>query len=203
MILPSVGAAVICSFALVIHTQLRPYLRRAVGRVRLGETVRMHLALIADGLQNGGDIGLEHHAAHDDLIENVMHAIRVKDEIELAYILEALVEGLYEDLDEIEDAEVGLLRVDGEDEEERGVVAVDELDVVAPFRDGALEVVAEVVGPLRHLREDAADDGLLHGLVLDGLVELGEAGFAVVVHDYHAFDHVTLCLITVILWWQT
>lgn len=38
-------------------------------------------------------------------------------------------------LDEVEDAEVALLLVHGEDEVERGVVPVDELHALAPLRD--------------------------------------------------------------------
>lgn len=40
-------------------------------------------------------------------------------------------------LDEVEDAEVALLLVHGEDEVERGVVPVDELHAFPPLRDAA------------------------------------------------------------------
>ena len=52
----------------------------------------------------------------------------MEDEVELADIAESPVEGLDEDLDEVEDTEGRLGLVDTEDEVEGGVVAVDEVD---------------------------------------------------------------------------
>ena len=58
------------------------------------------------------------------------HLLDVEDEIELAHILEALVERLDEDLDQVEDAELTLGRVDGEHEVESRVVPVDQLGIL-------------------------------------------------------------------------
>ena len=57
--------------------------------------------------------------------------VHVEDEIELAHILEALVERLDQHLDEVEDAQLGLGRVDAEHEVQGGVVPVDQLVVGA------------------------------------------------------------------------
>lgn len=56
---------------------------------------------------------------------------------------------------EVEDAEIALLRVYGEDEVERSVVSINELRALSPFGNDAFQVVAERVRPLRHLLEDA------------------------------------------------
>ena len=76
----------------------------------------MELVLIIDTLEDGDNIGLEDHAGHDNFVENIVDFIAVKDEVELADIFEAFVEGLDEDLNQVEDAEVGFELVDGEDE---------------------------------------------------------------------------------------
>jgi hypothetical protein len=50
------------------------------------------------------------------------HPIHVEDEVELADVLKAAVEGLDEDLDEVEDAQLALGVIHAEDEVQRGVV---------------------------------------------------------------------------------
>ncbi len=71
------------------------------------------------------------HAAHDELVEDEMDFVHVENQVELADILEALVQGLDENLDQVQDAELRLARVDAEHEEQGGVVSVDELVVWA------------------------------------------------------------------------
>ena len=61
------------------------------------------------------------------------YLVCVEDEVQLAHILEAFVERLHEDLDEVQDAQVALLLVHREDEVERGVVAVDYFCGLAPL----------------------------------------------------------------------
>ena len=63
--------------------------------------------------------------------------------------------GLTLTLDEVEDAEVALLCVYGENKVERGVMPVDELRPLPPLRNDPFQVVAERVRPLRHLLEYA------------------------------------------------
>ncbi len=74
-------------------------------------------------------VGLQHHSAHDQLVEDEVDLVHVEDEVELAHVLEALVQRLHEHLDEVEDAQLGLGAVHAEDEVEGGVVPVDELVV--------------------------------------------------------------------------
>ena len=67
---------------------------------------------------------LGRHSSTTDLVH-------VEDEVELAYVLEALVERLDQHLDEVEDAQLRLGGVHAEHEVERGIVPVDELVVGA------------------------------------------------------------------------
>ena len=94
-----------------------------------------------DGLEDLVDVCLEHHAAHDDLVEDKVDAVHVEDEIELADVLKALVERLDKHLNEIEDAELGFGGIDAKHKVERGVMSVDQFCV--------LLVVVVVVSLLR------------------------------------------------------
>ena len=85
---------------------------------------------VLNGLQHVTDVRIEDHAAHDDLVENVIDLIWVKYEVELTHILEALVEHLDKDLDEVEHAELALGAVHGHDEIERCVMPVNELRIL-------------------------------------------------------------------------
>ena len=127
-------------------------------------------------------VGLQHHSAHDQLVEDEVDLVHVEDEVELAHVLEALVQRLHEHLDEVEDAQLGLGAVHAEDEVEGGVVPVDELVVGSSNQAGRerrkmyffqrngkmvtsspspFQEVADVVLPLGHQLE-----GLLHDLLL-------------------------------------
>ena len=130
-------------------------------------------------------VGLQHHSAHDQLVEDEVDLVHVEDEVELAHVLEALVQRLHEHLDEVEDAQLGLGAVHAEDEVEGGVVPVDELVVgssnqagreirkmyffpngmgygkMVPCLPSPFQEVANVVLPLGHQLE-----GLLHDLLL-------------------------------------
>ena len=57
----------------------------------------MELVLIVDTLEDGDDVGLEDHAGHDDLVQDVVHLVRVEDEVQLAHVFEALVQRFHED----------------------------------------------------------------------------------------------------------
>jgi hypothetical protein len=64
-------------------------------------------------------------------------------------------------LNQIQDSQIALLLVHGKDEIKRGVVPIDKLDTLPPFRDAPIEVIAKGIGSLCHLLEDLADDALL------------------------------------------
>jgi hypothetical protein len=72
-----------------------------------------------------------HHPAHDDLVQDVVDLVGVEDEVQLADVLEALVEHLHEHLDQIQDAQLALRLVHRKDKVERRVVPVDQLRVLA------------------------------------------------------------------------
>ena len=91
----------------------------------------LHLVHLVDTGHYLGHVGLEDHAAHAELLKNVLDLVEVEDEIELAHVLEAFVQRLHEHLDEVEDAELALAGVDAKDKVESGVVSVDELEVGA------------------------------------------------------------------------
>lgn len=80
----------------------------------------------------------------------------MKDEIELADVFEASIEGFDEDLDEIKNAKLALGLVDAEDEEESGIVTVDDADIRT--KDGAaLDKIAQSIAPARDDGEDIAE----------------------------------------------
>jgi len=116
----------------------------------------------ATRLEHVADVGVEHHAAHDDFVEDVVDLVGVEDEVQLAHVFKALVEHLDKDLDQVEDAQLRLAAVDDEDKVERRVVPVDDARVLPVRRDApAVDEVAHVVAPLRDDRENVADDRLL------------------------------------------
>jgi len=68
-------------------------------------------------------------------------------------------------------------------------MSIDEFDIISPFWNGTLEVVAEGVGSVGYLLEDAADDGLLSLFTEDVLVEFYQSRLAAVVYDDYSLDH--------------
>lgn len=154
----------------------------------------MQLVLVIHALENGDDVGLKHHACHDNFVEDVVHLVRVEYQVEFANVFEAPVQCLNKHLNEIKNAEVALELVDCEHEIERGIMTVDELSALAPLLDRALEVITKGIRPLRHLLKHFANHLLLYILgeiafLLHRLEELANAGLPVVVDNYDPFDH--------------
>lgn len=172
--------------------------------LELGGASRFHatvdtdarVPLLVKGREDRGEVCLQDEATLDDLVDDVMHSVDVEDEVELADVLEAVVEGLHEDLDEVEDAELALARVHGEDEVQGRVVAVDELGVLAPDAGDAGGRVDKVAGPVGA----AGDEGvnlthqLLLGLLVQVDVELVEPDVALVVDDNDCLDHFAIVI---------
>ena len=67
-------------------------------------------------------VGLQHHPAHHQLVEDEVDRVHVEDQIKLTNILEALVKSLYEHLDEVQYPQLRLAAVHTEHEVEGGVV---------------------------------------------------------------------------------
>lgn len=147
------------------------------------------LHLLLDGLQNGANVRLQDHPPHHYFIQHVMDTIGMKDQVQFTHVLKALVQSLDEDLDQIQYPQVGLLRVDGEDKVQRRVVAVDQLDVLTPFRNDPLEVVAKRIGPRGDLGEDPPNNALLLLFRFDRVVEFDHPRFPVIVDDDYTLDH--------------
>merc|ERR1711941_195825 len=147
----------------------------------------LQLVLIVHSTRDEGQVGLQDHAAHHQLVEDVMHLVSVEDEVELAHVLERFVERFNEDVNEIEDAQLAFRRVHAKDEVERGVVSVDELGVAAPLIP-SLHEIAHEVRPLRH-QVEALSDQLL--LLIDAMIveKLTQSRLAMVVDDEDSINH--------------
>ena len=63
------------------------------------QTTLPQLPLLSNTLQNHTYISLQYHPPTNNLIQNIMHFIRVEDQIKFADVAETFVEGLDEDLD--------------------------------------------------------------------------------------------------------
>lgn len=55
----------------------------------------LKLVLVLDPGQDVGHVGLQHHAAHHQLAEDVVDTVSVEDQVQLTHILKALVQGLH------------------------------------------------------------------------------------------------------------
>ena len=153
------GAEQLATDLLRLHDG-RGHLRRG-GRAHHLDAGSVHLVLLRHGGQDVVDVGLQHHAGHDDLVQDVAHSVRVEDEVQLANVLKALVQRLHEYLNQVQDAQVRLLLVHRKDEVQGGVVSVYDARGVPPLGNASLQIVAEGVRPLSHLLEDLADHALL------------------------------------------
>lgn len=83
-----------------------------------------HPPLRLDALHHPLQPRLDDHAAHNHLVERGVQRLKVEDQIQLAHVLEQAVEGLDEDLDQVEQGERGLGGRADDDEVEGRVVAV-------------------------------------------------------------------------------
>lgn len=66
------------------------------------QTRFVEMILVANGLQYGIYIRLQNHSTHYYFIQHIMHPIALEDDIELAYVLEALVQRLDKHLDQVQ-----------------------------------------------------------------------------------------------------
>lgn len=72
---------------------------------------------------------LLHLAGDEQLVEDEVGLLEVEDYVELADVAVILVHLLYVAVDDFEGDELVVRRIDGGDEEERGIAAVDDLGV--------------------------------------------------------------------------
>lgn len=98
-------------------------------------------------LDNLLEAGFQNGPGKDNLVEDIVNLVDVENEIKLAHILKALVQGLDEDLDQVQDPQFTLSLVNGKDKEEGGVVAVNEAAIGAPGKI-PLDKVTHRVGAL-------------------------------------------------------
>lgn len=94
------------------------------GELLLGRLLGLHFI---DGFEDLVLPCLNHHTSLNDLIENVVDLLHVKDQVKLADVLEAGIQALDEGLDQIQDSELRLRGINDEDEVEGSIMAVDDL----------------------------------------------------------------------------
>ena len=135
----------------------------------------------SDGSENARAIRLAYLPVRNHLVENHVRAIDVEHDVELANVLEILIERFDDVVYEFQDGELVLFAVDAEDEVERRVLAIDDLHV-AIFHVGALALVSG--------ETFAYDFGFgRHSLVESHvLVVLGESRLALLVDQKEKFD---------------
>ena len=63
----------------------------------------------------------------DELVDDLVHFVKVEDEVELAHVAEVVVQDLDEEVDRLEERELVVVDVDAELEEQPGVPPVDDL----------------------------------------------------------------------------
>ena len=152
--------------------------------------------LVYEGLHNEGKLCFQDEATLDDFVDDEVDLVHVEHEIELTDVLKAAVERLHDDLDEVEDAQLALGRVDDKDKEECGVVAVDALGVRAPeVPESARRLVhfnkiACCVGTADNKTVNFTDNGLL--LLHSKLqIEFTQTGLSLVVKNKDALYHLS------------
>merc|ERR1711916_344129 len=100
--------------------------------------------LFADGFCDDLLVDFEDEAAHDHLVEDKVDSVCVKDDVELRDVLKASVQRLDKRVDQVEDSQVGLGRVDHKDKVQRRKVPVHNLSIFSPRRLDVLDKVAHV-----------------------------------------------------------
>ena len=63
----------------------------------------------------------------DEFVDDLVHFVKVEDEVELAHVAEVVVQDLDEEVDRLEERELVVVDVDAELEEQPGVPPVDDL----------------------------------------------------------------------------
>ena len=84
-----------------------------------------HCIHIGDCLAYLLDACLTHKTIYDHLVKHVAQLMRIENQVDLAYILENIVEDFNEDLDEVEYAKLAFFLVDDKDECKGGEGAED------------------------------------------------------------------------------
>lgn len=91
---------------------------------RLVDRPLRHGALCLDPRDDPVEVRLYHHAADDHLGQGGVQALKVEDEVQLAHVLEQLVQRLDVHLDQVDQGQRRLCGGRDDDEEERRVVPV-------------------------------------------------------------------------------
>ena len=125
---------------------------------------------------------LDEKPTHEELVEDLIDFVRMKDQVEFTDVLEVLIQALHQNVDHFEDIVLRLGGIDGHDEVQGGVVSVDQL-VVVEFDEITRRDVAfgdDLVG--------FSEEFLLQ-FHRTGIEELQGARLATRVEDENRFDH--------------
>ena len=66
----------------------------------------LYLVLLLHSEHDLGHVGLQHHPPHHQLVEDKLDGVHVEDQVQLAYVLEAFVQSLYEDLYQVQNSQL-------------------------------------------------------------------------------------------------
>ena len=176
--------------ATFLHARQLVMVTRGADRSRCSGGLALHqLVHVVDTSHNFLLGGLDHHASHDHLHQDVLNTVAMENEIQLVHVLENAVKSLDQDLDQVQDGELRFGAINNEDEVQCSVPPVDQPSVrCRPF----LEVVDEVAQIIRPFADDAehlVGELLLLSCTDTVLVEVDEADFATGVDDEHRLDH--------------
>jgi hypothetical protein len=84
--------------------------------------------------------GLEDLASDQEFVEHAVDLIEIEHDVEFADVAEVLVEGLHEEVDELQVQQFVVVDVDADGEVESGVPFVDDLEVVELHEVGLLGI---------------------------------------------------------------
>jgi len=146
--------------------------------------------LITNRRENGGNVRLEHHAGHYNLIKDIIHLIAMENEIKFTNILEAFIQGFYEYLNQVKYSQIGFLLINCKHEEKSCIRAIDDSCRVTPFWNCARQIITKGIWTLLHLLENATNNTLLDFFSHNTLIKLRKSWLPMIVNDQDAFDHI-------------
>lgn len=98
--------------------------------------------LVRDTGHEFSHVGVYHHTSHHKLVQDVVHLVHVKHEVKLTDIFKGLIKKLYQDLNQVQDAQLTLAGVGAEYYEQSSIATVDNLVVrifneISTFKEAA------------------------------------------------------------------
>ena len=91
----------------------------------------LQLGLCVNVCEDLSHVSLEDHPTHAYLLENILHLVNMKDQIQLTHILKAAIQGLHKDLYQIQNAQLTFRGVHTEYKVQCSIVTVDQTKISA------------------------------------------------------------------------